>query len=345
MIPKLCVLFAVAATVAAPPDRVLAFKYVGSNVYLVKLDARTLQQLPGKPLLVSRTDDFDWDFSPDGTHLVVAAKQARVVDLARFRVHVECCLPIPVGSPSFAGLAWTHEGIVELDDGGGTWNLHGTGVSPNAPFSVAAWAKGPSGLVELYAEDDPTPAAVRTWSFTPSTDAAAPASVPELDGESTVALATGGGSIYLMTPAGKLVVVGPTATRTRSISLPATSNGAFRLTAWPPGRLVATTEHRLVVIDPETGVSRALRDGATDFVTGGGDLVAWNRLTKGGLFVYDRNGILRFRLLTGSPTECVAIHYPYAYVGCWAQKRIVDLETRRVIGRVKSAVSVIDAGQ
>ena len=331
---------------AAPRDHVLAFEHTHAGIFLERLDARTLRPLPDKPkhVLVARRLPIDWDLSPARSRLIVASNKARIVDLATFKVQTRCCLPFPVASPDYVSLLWTTEGVEVIDDGGNTWDLGGGGFTLNAPYGLADFAKGPTGLVKLYTHQVPGGSLV--WSVS-RTSAGEPLDVPELNGEPKVALAVDGNRIYLMTPAGKLVTVG-TSDTSRSVPLPPTRPVYdFRITTWTPGLLIASTSSQLVLVDSQQGTAQPLRLDATDFSPGASDLVVWNRRTRDGLFVYDRSGNERFHLLPSTTIGCVALHNRLAYVavsnggGCSRMRSIFDLRTGQVIGHASAPTELI----
>jgi len=340
---------AAGSAMAAPRDHILAFEHTRAGIFLERLDARTLRPLADKPrfVFVARRFPIDWDLSPDRRQLIVASNKARIVDLATFRVRTRCCLPFPVSSPDYVALLWTREGVEVIDQGGDTWNLGGSGNTLNAPYGLADFAKGPTGLVELYAYQ--FPGGSLSWALTENTHASAPFDVPELNGESSVAMAVDGSSIDLLTPGGALVTATNAGDSTRTIALPpAIPASGFHISAWSPGRLVVPTANELVLVQVETGTTMPLQLGATKFVTGTQDLVAWSSNSpRDGLFVYNRAGRRRLHLLVGMPIGCVTLHDRLAYVshehgkGCSALRTIVDLRTGRVIDHMSAPADLI----
>jgi hypothetical protein len=353
------------APAAAPGDSLLALQRVGGWVVLERLDPPTLRPLAGapRPLRVDRRFPVTWDFSPDGSHLVIGGGAARLVDVRTFREVVD---DWPFDPP--ASVLRTTQGVQWLD-GIDLFNLNGADTSFDGPVlaSLVDFAKGSAGLVELWELwDRPggTSSAGHWWvgandggpdvAVPQHNDGGPDVAVPQLDGQPGVAFAVDGDRAHLLSPAGALAVVSlhvVVSSATVALPQPAAATGSpLRIVVWHRDELVAMTPGGLVLVDAADGSAHALGPSATDVVPVGRWLVSWRAGSRDGVDVYgERAGSERllFHLLTGASVSGVAVHGTSAYVcvgrlqPCTGKTAIVDLRTGRELGRVTAPVVLL----
>ena len=97
----------------------------------------------------------------------------------------------------------------------------------------------------------------------------------------------------------------------------------------------------LELVDTRTGTTRSLDATATVVASWPGGLVSaswrWDSRASeprgGGLAIYDRTGVLRFRLFEGRPVSLIGVHGGVAYAYAEDERITVDLMTGLVVSR------------